>query len=360
MTRLLKLMKKNFSISNKAKLIQFDYSELADKKVDLSSKIKEAYGHNGLGASIINNVPNFEELRETQMINTLKLSQEPKEIIDKLRTQTFDSIGWDERKLYSLEGQVGGEYGSFYARYPRETVVYPEDPQLEQDSKNVWPDTIPNFRENFNKLNRQICNSLVNLMYHTDKYFNKEIPGYDFNMSNGIGENYVNTSRTIIYKPLPRKDSDQFWENWHTDFGLFTSVAMPIYFSKNLERLELKNSSFHFKDRQGNIHEANFDTNQMLVSSQGVAFILSAGLFSPLPHYVKATEVPCDIYRLQHVSFFEPQYNYKLKIPTGETFKELVEKDPLKFSYSSLKNFKQGTSYKEFCESMLKQVIDNQ
>ncbi len=76
----------------------------------------------------------------------------------------------------------------------------PEDPQLEKDSTNVQPETIPYFRSNFNELNWAVCVILVNfLMYHFDKFLNKELSGYDFNMTKQIKKNnYVNTGRFLV------------------------------------------------------------------------------------------------------------------------------------------------------------------
>jgi len=292
----------------------------------------------------------------------LKLAQEPQEVIEKLRKpHVLDPIGWFDTPFYSTGNKGSSAYHSFFARYPRETIIFPEDPKLEEESKNVWPDTIPNFKSDFVTLNKSICETLVNLLYHFDKYLNKNIKGYDFNMTKEIGNNnYVNTSRTIVYKPLPKQDMEQDWDHWHTDYGMFSTVAKPVYFSKDLKRLEFNNTSFNFKDRQGNIHEASFKNDEMLVTISDTMFILSAGLFPTTPHCVKAVGVPRDIYRLNHVSFFEPQYNHRMRIPTGESFPEIIEKDPLKFYYRSTNNYKDGLNYKEFNELVLSLLINNQ
>ncbi len=361
MKGILKIIKKNFCKSKKPQVIHFDYHELADKHIDLSSKIEKAYRLDGLGASIINNIPNYEKSRETQITNILKLSQEPEEILNKLKKpHVHDPIGWGDEPIYSVDNKVCAAYQSFVARYPGDTVVYPEDPQLEKENTNVWPETIPNFRSNFNDLNKGICETFINLLYHFDKYLNSKLPGYDFILTKEMRNNFVNFNRSVLYKPLTSEGNDQqIWENWHTDIGMLTSVAWPLYFSKDLKRLEFNNSSFLFNDRQGNLHEASFNKDQMLVTTQDTMFILSAGLFPATPHCVKAANVPRDIYRMNHVTFFEPQYNQKMYIPTEETFEEIIEKDPNKFSFRSVKNFKQGTSYKEFFFTHLSLVKDN-
>ena len=78
------------------------------------------------------------------------------------------------------------------------------------------------------------------------------------------------------------------------------------------------------------------------------------------PHCVKIEGVPKDIYRLNHVAFFEPQYNEKIRIPSGEKFEEIIEKDPLKFYYRTTNKFKSDMNYKDYTDLLSSSMIKNE
>lgn len=353
---LTKALKMNFTTITP---VQFDYNDLMDKNINLKKKVEEAYGLNGYGAAVIKNIPNFKEMRTRVLENMFKLSKEPDSVLEKIRKRdVVDPIGWNEDEFSSPDGKASKKFKSFLARYPNETIIYPKDPKLVQDSTNVWPSTIKNFREDFVNINNFISSALFGLIRQFDNYLVDKI-GPKFSLEKDLTNNYVNANRMIVYEPLDNFNIDVAnWDHWHTDFGILTSVTHPLYFDKLGKPVELPYSSFWIKNRYGEEFECKYDKNDLLVQIADSAFILTGGFVPTTPHSVKANiNCPRDLYRVNLVTFFENNYNYKMKIPTNETFKEIIEKDPLKYYYRHVDSFKNGIDYKEFTDLSLKYLL---
>lgn len=356
--KLMKIVNKQFTLITPLK---FDYKDLIDDKKNLKDMINEAYGLNGYGAAVIKNIPNFKEMRTRVLNNMFRLYKEPDYVKEKLsKKDVNDPIGWNEDEFYSPDGKKSKKFSSFFARYPNETIIYPKNPKLVEDSTNIWPTTINNFNEDFLSINKYISNALLGLLKQFDNYLVDKI-GSNYSLYKDLNNNYVNTNRMIVYEPLEKFNIDvQNWDHWHTDFGILTSVTHPLYFDKNNNPVELPYSSFWVKNRYGKEFECKYDSDELLVQIADSAFVLTAGFIPTTPHSVKANNnCPKDLYRVNLVTFFETNYNYEMKIPTNETFKEIIEKDPLKYYYRHIDSFKNGIDYKEFTDLSLKYLLQS-
>ena len=91
-----------------------------------------------------------------------------------------------------------------------------------------------------------------------------------------------------------------------------------------------------------------------MITAGDAMFIESAGYIPATPHTVKISpEIPRNIYRAQSVSFFEPQMNYRMDIPTGESFRQIIERDPSKYDHRGIDEFQDGCYFKEFIDDLL-------
>nr|VFK13996.1 MAG: hypothetical protein BECKLFY1418C_GA0070996_100524 [Candidatus Kentron sp. LFY] len=348
----------------KPKPVRIDFNTLisTENEVDSSDIIENAFGLDGFGGIIVTNVPNFRKIREKALSNIYNLSQEPKEVlaaITKSDLSTLHEVGWHERKMNSAFGKSSKKFVSFFSRYPVETVIFPQDPCFEKENENIWPMTIPRFKEDLIKLNMLLTPALLGLLRHFDKHLSGKIDNYKQDkFTDSFFDHYGHQNRLIAYSPLDEFESDiedQYnWDNWHTDFGLMGTVTHPIYFTKQGEIYELDSTAYSLKDRHGQEHEGVFSEDEFMITAGDAMFIESAGYIPATPHTVEISpEIPRNIYRTQSVSFFEPQMNYRMDIPTGESFEEIIERDPSKYDHRGIDEFKDGCYYKEFIDDLL-------
>ena len=164
------------------------------------------------------------------------------------------------------------------------------------------------------------------LLIQMDNYLQEKLPNYQKFFYTNFKENYVNSNRLIIYEPLENfhheNKEEDFWDTWHTDNAIFTCLTHPLYFNKFKEEFKLPYSSYLFKDRSGKIKEAQFNNDESLLQAGDSVFIISGGNVPTTPHCVLSNEkIPRDLFRLNVATFFEPPYNYVMKIPNDMTYK---------------------------------------
>lgn len=344
--------------------VKVDFSLLASKDycIELQDSFERAFGLHGFGAMIVTNIPNFKHIQQTVLYSMYKLSKEPQEVLDKLRQPNKDSlyeVGWHTKKMNAAFGKSSNRFVSFFSRYPGDTVVFPQDPEFEKESCNIWPSTIENFQEYILKLNECLVLPILGLLKYLDKYLAGNIKNYQKDkFVKSFSNAYSNANRLITYTPLDEfelQEEDRYnWDNWHTDFGLFATALHPIYLTKEGEIFNLGATCLYIRDRYGNEHELNFAEDEFAITTSDAMFIESAGYIPATPHTVKVKkEMPRNLYRCQAVSFFEPNLDYKMDIPTKESFREIIERDPMKYDHRGVDDFKQGMIYKEFIDELL-------
>jgi len=197
-----------------------------------------------------------------------------------------------------------------------------------------------------------------------DRYLSDRIGGYEQRkFVDSFSNHYVNSHRLLAYFPLDEFETDtedlHVWENWHIDYGLMTTLAHPLYFTREGENYELDNTALALKDRHGQEHRAIFSQDEFIIITASALFIESAGYVPGTPHTVKVSEgMPTDLYRIQTVSFFEPDMNHRMTIPTGESFEEIVERDPRKYEYRDTDFYEEGCYFKEFNDEISKTVYN--
>ena len=160
--------------------VRINFSKLTDPHFhdEISEQVEQAFGVNGFGAAIITDIPNFQAIRAKVLHNIFKLSKEPQHVLEKLcqpNQQSLYETGWHEKKMNAAFGKSSNKFVSFFSRYPDETVIYPKDPQFQQDTKNIWPTTIPEFKSDLLKLNQLLIPPLQGLLKYFDSYIDKKI-----------------------------------------------------------------------------------------------------------------------------------------------------------------------------------------
>nr|VFJ52508.1 MAG: hypothetical protein BECKFM1743C_GA0114222_101098 [Candidatus Kentron sp. FM]VFJ58361.1 MAG: hypothetical protein BECKFM1743A_GA0114220_102134 [Candidatus Kentron sp. FM]VFK09419.1 MAG: hypothetical protein BECKFM1743B_GA0114221_101048 [Candidatus Kentron sp. FM] len=352
--------------------VRIDFNDLVagEIKEDVYKGVATAFGFDGLGGIIVTNVPNFKETKEKVQRNMYKLTQEPKEVLQaiaKTDASGAHEIGWSEQKVGAPFGKSTNKLVTFNRAFrsgnPHKTAIF-QDPRFGKEGKSVWPTTIPRFKEDLTDLNKLFIPPVLGLLKYFDKYLSHTIGGKEQRKFVDCFLNYYACDhRLLTYFPLDEFETDaedrDIWENWHIDHGLMTTLSHPIYFTKQGEMYEMDNTALALKDRHGREHQAVFSQDEFMIIMASAMFIESAGYIPGTPHTVRISgEMPMDLYRVQAVSFFEPDWNHRMTIPTGESFEEIVERDPCKYEYRDTNFYRDGCYFKEFHDEIAKSVYN--
>ncbi|PBP25866.1 hypothetical protein BUE80_DR003158 [Diplocarpon rosae] len=299
--------------------------DLKTGKVSFSTLV-EAFGPDSLGIMIVKDVPdNFATLRHRLLSYASYLGNLAQFRLDKLENPASRYLtGWSRGKETLKNGKIDTHKGSFYAN-----CAFYVDPSLdcakptgqfstsnfpEYLSPNLWPATLPGFKETFEDLCRLIIDAGVLVARACDQYAEHEVPDYQ----PGYLEHVVKTSTTtkarlLHYFPAdPETKEDADDDDWcatHLDHGCLTGLtsamfinetrqvpAVPMTYSYNPRFLptlaELDSSpdptaGLYIQSRSG-------ETVQVKIPRDCIAFQtgeslerITKGKFKAVPHFVR-------------------------------------------------------------------------
>lgn len=361
----------NLSNLNKrffSEIIKVDYNKIMSKETNLNEEIHNAFGRDGLGLLVIKNIPNYPEKREKILKKGLDLSQLSEEKLLALEKPKANyHVGWGKGKSYT-ENDYEYLCSHFYSRSTVDGLKCKDDPELEENYKNIWPkeNDVPGFKNSFIEMGTLMTNVQINMLPHLDKYLQKVFMGYSGSTFTSFSHSHDSVSRLIIYHPsnsLPKEvlqsskgeSAKKNWAGWHRDFGLLTVLTHPMYFTFNEKNNNLCKigsnkikSGLLVEDRKNKIHDIVFSEDEVALQTGDASFILSGGNLIATPHAVKITSgIPENVYRVTMVNFFEPHYDYIMNLPENTTQREIFEKDPFNLT-NMLTKFKQDCTYKDF------------
>lgn len=178
----------------------FQYDSLSDS----IPQIKEQFHNKGYIA--IQGVPGFKEAWGTFLEEGLRpfaaLSNEEK---SKCTPATgSDARGWSVGIEQLIKGFVDHFKESYYIKYPEV-----------ETSPNIWPQTIPQFKETYLKLAKVMFNTQLEVLGHMSKSVDD---------IQGLG-------RVLYYRDvLPENDDgSKWWNTLHCDHGWLTGLTPEIY-----------------------------------------------------------------------------------------------------------------------------------
>uniref|UniRef100_A0A2N9H1P2 Non-haem dioxygenase N-terminal domain-containing protein n=1 Tax=Fagus sylvatica TaxID=28930 RepID=A0A2N9H1P2_FAGSY len=125
--------------------VTISYSELKEKSSDLSLKIEEGFGSNGLGILSISDVPGFPSLRRNLLRLSPRLASLPEEVKKELEDpHSRYNFGWSHAKEKLESGKPDLLKGSFYAnpildKPTTEVSLIQRYPSY--CGSNIWPDS---------------------------------------------------------------------------------------------------------------------------------------------------------------------------------------------------------------------------
>lgn len=133
------------------KTVTLEYAALV-RGDDLSAKIEEAYGVDGLGILTVSGVPGLKEARN----KLLPLASEVAALPDDVKTkyelpEAFYAVGWSHGRE-KLQGRPDYAKGSYYGN-PLHNAPF-SDPKVIKEfpafaAPNKWPDEVPNLEDAF-------------------------------------------------------------------------------------------------------------------------------------------------------------------------------------------------------------------
>jgi len=144
-------------------LVTLKYQDLLSGK-DLSAKISEAYGPDGLGALTISGIPNYAKYRETLIPLSHRVAHLPDHVKTTLEhSPSMYNAGWSHGKE-KLGDEPDYSKGSFYAN-----PVYDEAGSAEDRQKypfffplNIWPKKeLPELEPAFKTLGKVMYEAVV-------------------------------------------------------------------------------------------------------------------------------------------------------------------------------------------------------
>jgi isopenicillin N synthase-like dioxygenase len=342
---------------NNDRLIRIDYNDLVNLDGDISEKVAQAFGIDGLGLIAVKNVPGYVETRRKILEQGFKMANIDIDTLKQLElSKTNYSLGWQKGNTY-FNGKWEALTGAFYARVLREVIDH-SDPEMQKKYTNVWPseELLPSFKHDFLEMGRMLTHCQQNLLYHLDKYTKTCYPQYkEFSLYNKMKSRNDTISRLIMYYPAKTYDEEKYgqeskdnWCGWHRDFGVLTGLTHAIYYKENGEVVSGLKSGLTVKDRKHQLHDLTFNEDEILIQSGDVSFIMTGGSVISTPHCVKITDdIPKDVFRITLINFFDPCYEEMIDIPEGIEKEKIYEKDPLGMKYMITK-FNEPCTYQSF------------
>ncbi|KAG2386391.1 hypothetical protein C9374_002837 [Naegleria lovaniensis] len=333
-----------------AKVVNLDYNDLVND-VDLTDKIAEAYGPEGLGLLTVSNVPNVLEYRQAILPLAYKFANLPEEVKNKyVHEQSNFSFGWSHGKE-KFNGKTDVFKGSYYAN--PEVDVPVEDKETQEKypfycTPNIWPrEDLPEMETAFKNMGQLVVAVGLLVAKQCDRYVQKHCPTCAPNMLyNTISESKNTKSRLLYYYPRSDEDakeeeveSDDGWCGLHLDHGSLTGLTAAMYFrdGKIVENDDPK-AGLYIKGRRGNYIKAGYKPDQLAYQIGESAQIQSGGLLQATPHLVRGPRTP-GIGRATLANFMQPKHSDKMDIPPGKTAKDC-----------NVKHFEEGMTFHEFSE----------
>ncbi|XP_057967986.1 uncharacterized protein LOC131157673 isoform X2 [Malania oleifera] len=287
--------------------VTIPYSDLKDKDADLSMKIEEGFGPNGLGILSVTDVPGFSSLRQNLLRLSPSLASLPEEVKKELEDPNSRyNFGWSHGKEKLESGRPDMLKGSFYANptldVPTNDVSlikrYPS-----YCGPNIWP------REALPELE---------VVYKGMKLHENE------SLEETLRRSRCHKGRLLYYFPAQQSncihdgDSMSSWCGWHTDHGSLTGLTCGMFVRDNVE-IPCPDSAagLYIRTRTGQIVQVVYGEDEIAYQVGETTEILSRGYLCATPHCVRAPkgEEAFGLERSTFALFMQPDWDEKLKFP---------------------------------------------
>ncbi|CAH9066544.1 unnamed protein product [Cuscuta europaea] len=320
--------------------VTISYNELKDKYSDLSAKIEEGFGPNGLGILSVSDVPEYTLLRQNLLLLSHRLANLPESVKEELEDpDSRYNFGWSHGKEKLESGKPDTLKGSFYAN-PIFDVPTTEPSLMERYPSycrpNIWPHTtLPELEIAFKALGKMILDVGLLLAQHCDQYVSCKITA---NENRGLEKILLRSrchkGRLLYYFPSQQSSCSQddesmsSWCGWHTDHGSLTGLTSAIFMRDAVEIPCSDNAAgLYIKTRTGQVVKVKYGEEEIAYQIGETTEILSRGLLCATPHCVRAPkgEEASGVDRSTFALFMQPDWDENLNFPDGvHIHKELI------------------------------------
>uniref|UniRef100_A0A0E0L5I5 Fe2OG dioxygenase domain-containing protein n=2 Tax=Oryza punctata TaxID=4537 RepID=A0A0E0L5I5_ORYPU len=311
--------------------VSIPFSDLKERDRDLSGKIEEGLGPNGLGIISIADVPGFPVLRKTLLRLAPIVANLPEDVKKELEDpDSRFNFGWSHGKEKLESGKLDTFKGSFYAN-PILDVPTTDDVLVRRYPSycrtNIWPAShLPELEIAFKALGKLMLEVGLMLAHHCDHYVMQQGVGpYDGeSLEQTIASSRCHKGRLLYY--LPRQFSKQeeggsvsSWCGWHTDHGSLTGLTCALFTRNSMEILCPDSAAgLYIRTRDDKVVKVTFEENELAYQVGETTEILSRGRLCATPHCVKApsSENASNVDRSTFAMFMQPDWDEKLKFPS--------------------------------------------
>ncbi|XP_015159521.1 uncharacterized protein [Solanum tuberosum] len=331
------------SFSPKVSAVSIPYTQLKDKNADLSAKIEQGFGPNGLGILSISEVPGYSLWRRNLLHLGPRLANLPEDVKRELEDPNSRyNFGWSHGKEKLESGKLDLLKGSFYAN-PILDVPTTEQSLIERYpsycGSNIWPHmALPELETAFKTLGKLILDVGLLLAYHCDRYASREMVMLE---GEGLEQTLVHSrchkGRLLYYFPAqhssPAHASMSSWCGWHTDHGSLTGLTCGM-FTRDAVEIHSPDSDagLYIKTRTGQIVKVEYGVDEIAYQIGETTEILSSGRLCATPHCVRAPrgDAASGVDRTTFALFMQPDWDQKLYFP-GEVHihRELIQSNEL-------------------------------
>ncbi|KAM7509467.1 hypothetical protein LguiA_019920 [Lonicera macranthoides] len=319
---------------------------IEEKDADLSAKIEEGFGPNGLGILSISNVPGYSSLRQNLLHLSPRLASLPEEVKRELEDpHSRYNFGWSHGKEKLESGKPDLLKGSFYAN-PLLDIPTTETSLIERYpsycGQNIWPhQALPELEVGipskvqkefdlvtvfpaFKALGKLILDVGLMLAYHCDLYVSKEMElSEDEGLKQILIRSRCHKGRLLYYFPAQQSnthdgDSVSSWCGWHTDHGSLTGLTCGMFTRDAVEMSCPDNAAgLYIKTRTGQIVKVVYGEDEIAYQIGETTEILSRGHLCATPHCVRAPkgEAVTGLERSTFALFMQPDWDEKVNFP---------------------------------------------
>ncbi|XP_027909025.1 uncharacterized protein LOC114168425 isoform X2 [Vigna unguiculata] len=318
------------------------FFQLQDKNADLSLKIEEGFGPNGLGILSVTDVPGYPSLRRNLLQLAPRLAKLPKEVREDLEDPNSRyNFGWSHGKEKLESGKPDILKGSFYANPILDTPTTEASLIQRYPSycgSNIWPrNTLPELEVAFKALGMLIFEVGLMLAYHCDQYVSRGMrTREDEGLESILRRSRCHKGRLLYYFPSQLGDPDgntlSSWCGWHTDHGSLTGLTCGM-FTKDGVEMSCPDSAagLYIRTRSDQIVKVVFGEDDIAYQIGETTEILSGSYLCATPHCVQAPkgEKSSGIERSTFALFMQPNWDEKLNFPEEVPIhKEMIRPEP--------------------------------
>jgi len=309
-------------------IIHINYTDLIKGDSDhLQMIIKSAFGSDGLGLLIVDDVPGLVEKRNKCLRIIKKFADLPDNIKQQMEhTESLYSFGWSYGKEKMKKDTPDFLKGSYYFN-PESDLPY-DSVELQQQypsfcCPNIWPnEQLPEFKTHIMDLSKLIldvsrfvllgCDQVIKSHYSQQSSFS------DININSK-----VHKGRMLHYFPISSFEKtsspQELWCGWHNDHGCLTALVAPLYLNQNDQEVACPdpNCGLYIKSRNGTNVKVSLPPNCLAFQIGEAACIHSGGLFQATPHMVVAPNnaESIGISRETMAIFMNPRWDHVLNPP---------------------------------------------